>query len=199
MPSLFTTSQVQRIERTSQLFVRRLYESAFIDLSLLLNTKMKVPRAQNQERWDGSEKWFYDQCTPVTVIFLMRIIDSHCYFFIKILSLHKTYSLFPMLVKDVHVYSVTCLSPLPTSALQSRWHTELCDLSLCHHVAWDLWWDAEDSHLHVQVTDTVSWFCSFFTSLLKSNLTPAEMFFMFTPLLLSFQAGPLSRRSKGGT
>lgn len=47
---LFTTSQVQRIERTSQLFVRRLYESAFIDLSLLLNTKMKVPRAQNQER-----------------------------------------------------------------------------------------------------------------------------------------------------
>uniref|UniRef100_A0A672ZH61 chitin synthase n=1 Tax=Sphaeramia orbicularis TaxID=375764 RepID=A0A672ZH61_9TELE len=36
--------KVQRIERTSQLFVRRLYESAFIDLSLLLNTKMKVPR-----------------------------------------------------------------------------------------------------------------------------------------------------------
>uniref|UniRef100_A0A3Q1JBI7 chitin synthase n=1 Tax=Anabas testudineus TaxID=64144 RepID=A0A3Q1JBI7_ANATE len=37
--------KVQRIERTSQLFVRRLYESAFIDLSLLLNTKMKVPRS----------------------------------------------------------------------------------------------------------------------------------------------------------
>uniref|UniRef100_A0A3Q0R7P3 chitin synthase n=1 Tax=Amphilophus citrinellus TaxID=61819 RepID=A0A3Q0R7P3_AMPCI len=36
--------KVQRIERTSQLFVRRLYESAFIDLSLLLNTKMKVPK-----------------------------------------------------------------------------------------------------------------------------------------------------------
>ncbi|KAF0043305.1 hypothetical protein F2P81_004642 [Scophthalmus maximus] len=42
--------QVHRIERTSQLFVRRLYESAFIDLSLLLNTKMKVARAKNQER-----------------------------------------------------------------------------------------------------------------------------------------------------
>ena len=42
--------KVQRIERTSQLFVRRLYESAFIDLSLLLNTKMKVVRARNQER-----------------------------------------------------------------------------------------------------------------------------------------------------
>uniref|UniRef100_A0A3Q3J8L9 chitin synthase n=1 Tax=Monopterus albus TaxID=43700 RepID=A0A3Q3J8L9_MONAL len=41
--------KVQRIERTSQLFVRRLYESAFIDLSLLLNTKMKVPRAKNQD------------------------------------------------------------------------------------------------------------------------------------------------------
>uniref|UniRef100_A0A669C5Y3 chitin synthase n=1 Tax=Oreochromis niloticus TaxID=8128 RepID=A0A669C5Y3_ORENI len=39
-----------RIERTSQLFVRRLYESAFIDLSLLLNTKMKVPKAKTQER-----------------------------------------------------------------------------------------------------------------------------------------------------
>ncbi|KAK1792660.1 hypothetical protein P4O66_012601 [Electrophorus voltai] len=34
--------RVPRIERTAQLFVRRLYESAFIDLSLLLNTKMKV-------------------------------------------------------------------------------------------------------------------------------------------------------------
>ncbi|XP_068167682.1 chitin synthase 1 [Antennarius striatus] len=41
--------KVQRIERTSQLFVRRLYESAFIDLSLLLNTKMKGPRARNPE------------------------------------------------------------------------------------------------------------------------------------------------------
>lgn len=44
--------KVQRIERTSQLFVRRLYESAFIDLSLLLNTKMKPPRARNQESHD---------------------------------------------------------------------------------------------------------------------------------------------------
>ncbi|CAL1603943.1 unnamed protein product [Knipowitschia caucasica] len=44
-------TKVQRIERTSQLFVRRLYESCFIDLSLLLNTKMKV--AQNQ---DGQTK-----------------------------------------------------------------------------------------------------------------------------------------------
>lgn len=34
--------KVPRIERTAQLFVRRLYESAFIDLSLLLNTKLKV-------------------------------------------------------------------------------------------------------------------------------------------------------------
>lgn len=39
--------KVPRIERTSQLFVRRLYESAFIDQSLLLNTKMKV---KNPER-----------------------------------------------------------------------------------------------------------------------------------------------------
>lgn len=39
--------KVPRIERTAQLFVRRLYESAFIDQSLLLNTKMKV---KNPER-----------------------------------------------------------------------------------------------------------------------------------------------------
>ncbi|KAK9963906.1 hypothetical protein ABG768_005125 [Culter alburnus] len=44
--------KVQRIERTSQLFVRRLYESAFIDLSMLLNTKMKVIRTANKESSD---------------------------------------------------------------------------------------------------------------------------------------------------
>uniref|UniRef100_A0A3Q2PUR0 chitin synthase n=1 Tax=Fundulus heteroclitus TaxID=8078 RepID=A0A3Q2PUR0_FUNHE len=44
--------KVQRIERTSQLFVRRLYESAFIDLSLLLNTKMKLPKAQTNDSQD---------------------------------------------------------------------------------------------------------------------------------------------------
>ncbi|KAJ8383762.1 hypothetical protein AAFF_G00215210 [Aldrovandia affinis] len=42
--------KVQRIERTTQLFVRRLYESAFIDQSMLLNTKMKVVRSRNQDR-----------------------------------------------------------------------------------------------------------------------------------------------------
>lgn len=47
--------KVQRIERTSQLFVRRLYESAFIDLSLLLNTKMKVVRSRNTEQGRYSE------------------------------------------------------------------------------------------------------------------------------------------------
>lgn len=42
-------TKVQRIERTSQLFVRRLYESCFIDLSLLLNTKMKIAKAENHD------------------------------------------------------------------------------------------------------------------------------------------------------
>ncbi|KAI5628171.1 hypothetical protein C0J50_2661 [Silurus asotus] len=41
--------KVPRIERTSQLFVRRLYESAFIDQSLLLNTKMKVKNPESSE------------------------------------------------------------------------------------------------------------------------------------------------------
>ncbi|XP_058240942.1 chitin synthase 1 [Hemibagrus wyckioides] len=41
--------RVPRIERTSQLFVRRLYESAFIDQSLLLNTKMKVKDLESLE------------------------------------------------------------------------------------------------------------------------------------------------------
>lgn len=48
--------KVQRIERTSQLFVRRLYESAFIDLSMLLNTKMKVIRSANKERYIHSDR-----------------------------------------------------------------------------------------------------------------------------------------------
>lgn len=48
--------KVQRIERTSQLFVRRLYESAFIDLSMLLNTKMKVIRTANKERYIHSDR-----------------------------------------------------------------------------------------------------------------------------------------------
>ncbi|XP_034044491.1 chitin synthase 1 [Thalassophryne amazonica] len=47
--------KVQRIERTSQLFVRRLYESAFIDLSLLLNTKMKALRAQTQTQTSADD------------------------------------------------------------------------------------------------------------------------------------------------
>lgn len=42
--------KVHRIERTSQLFVRRLYESAFIDQALLLNTKMKVVKSSAAER-----------------------------------------------------------------------------------------------------------------------------------------------------
>ncbi|XP_073690445.1 chitin synthase 1 [Garra rufa] len=46
--------KVQRIERTSQLFVRRLYESAFIDLSMLLNTKMKAVRSANNESSSSS-------------------------------------------------------------------------------------------------------------------------------------------------
>ncbi|XP_027030378.2 chitin synthase 1 [Tachysurus fulvidraco] len=41
--------KVPLIERTSQLFVRRLYESAFIDQSLLLNTKMKVKNPESHE------------------------------------------------------------------------------------------------------------------------------------------------------
>jgi len=46
-------------------------------------------------------------------------------------------------------------SPQP-SPPQPRWTTELYDVSLCHHVAWDLWRNAEDSHVHVQVRDTVT-------------------------------------------
>ncbi|CAL8243471.1 unnamed protein product [Lota lota] len=57
--------KVQRIERTSQLFVRRLYESAFIDLSLLLNTKMKVVRARNQESHDDIENCVIYLCATM--------------------------------------------------------------------------------------------------------------------------------------
>ncbi|XP_059927802.1 chitin synthase 1 [Gadus macrocephalus] len=57
--------KVQRIERTSQLFVRRLYESTFIDLSLMLNTKMKVVRAKNQDSHEDIEKCIIYLCATM--------------------------------------------------------------------------------------------------------------------------------------
>lgn len=62
--------KVQRIERTSQLFVRRLYESAFIDLSMLLNTKMKVIRMANKERYIHLDK---------IMMYMIHIIQYKCF------------------------------------------------------------------------------------------------------------------------
>ncbi|XP_030578327.1 chitin synthase 1 [Archocentrus centrarchus] len=71
--------KVQRIERTSQLFVRRLYESAFIDLSLLLNTKMKVPKAKTQESNDEMQKCVIYLCATMwheTYDEMLKILTS---------------------------------------------------------------------------------------------------------------------------
>ncbi|KAI4900790.1 hypothetical protein NFI96_007452 [Prochilodus magdalenae] len=68
--------KVPRIERTSQLFVRRLYESAFIDQSLLLNTKMKV---KNPESIDEAENCVIYLCATVwheTYDEMLKILTS---------------------------------------------------------------------------------------------------------------------------
>ncbi|XP_053568219.1 chitin synthase chs-2-like [Bombina bombina] len=42
--------KVQRIERTSQLFVRRLYEAAFVGQSMLLNTRVKLKNIEQDKK-----------------------------------------------------------------------------------------------------------------------------------------------------
>lgn len=42
---------VARIQRTQDLFVRRLFEGAFIEQSLLLNTRFDIPSKNKRKRY----------------------------------------------------------------------------------------------------------------------------------------------------
>ncbi|KAL2083535.1 hypothetical protein ACEWY4_021308 [Coilia grayii] len=64
--TIYTSFQrIKRIQRTRDLFVRNLYEAAFIESSMLLNTKFEIPKLRREKNIKETEKMTIYLCATM--------------------------------------------------------------------------------------------------------------------------------------